>query len=78
MRQRGDLARILCKGVPAKTKSRRNTRAGRWVVERTHSWTNRASLGDPLAKEGLQLQSDALFQFALVTFQPVGVLPQLG
>jgi putative transposase len=30
------------KGEPTSTRGRRNAKARRWVVERTHSWTNRA------------------------------------
>jgi transposase len=30
------------KGEPASTRTRRRAKARRWVVERTHSWTNRA------------------------------------
>jgi putative transposase len=36
------IVHIPRKGEDAKSRHRRNARARRWVVERTHSWTNRA------------------------------------
>jgi transposase len=41
-RRRRYVAHIPKKGEPASTRRRRNAKARRWVVERTHSWTNRA------------------------------------
>lgn len=41
-KQRRYIAHIPKKGEPASTIKRRGAKARRWVVERTHSWTNRA------------------------------------
>jgi putative transposase len=41
-KQRRYIAHIPKKGEPASTSKRRGAKARRWVVERTHSWTNRA------------------------------------
>ena len=41
-RRRRYVAHIPKKGEPASTVRRRGAKARRWVVERTHSWTNRA------------------------------------
>jgi transposase len=41
-KRRRYVAHIPKKGEPASTRKRRGAKARRWVVERTHSWTNRA------------------------------------
>jgi len=41
-KRRHYIAHIPKKGEPASTSKRRRAKARRWVVERTHSWTNRA------------------------------------
>lgn len=41
-KRRRYIAHIPKKGEPASTTQRRGAKARRWVVERTHSWTNRA------------------------------------
>jgi putative transposase len=41
-KRRRYVAHIPKKGEPASTAKRRGAKARRWVVERTHSWTNRA------------------------------------
>jgi putative transposase len=42
VRRRGYLLHVPAKGVPASTRHRRQGKARRWKVERTHSWVNRA------------------------------------
>lgn len=41
-RRRRYQVHIPVKGEPASTRQRRGAKARRWVVERTHSWMNRA------------------------------------
>lgn len=41
-KRRRYVVHIPKKGEPASTSKRRGAKARRWVVERTHSWTNRA------------------------------------
>lgn len=41
-RRRRYVPHIPKKGEPASTRKRRGAKARRWVVERTHSWINRA------------------------------------
>jgi transposase len=41
-KRRRYVAHIPIKGEPPSTRTRRRAKARRWVVERTHSWTNRA------------------------------------
>ena len=42
VRRRGYIPHVPAKGAPASTNHRRQGKARRWKVERTHSWVNRA------------------------------------
>lgn len=75
LQRRGYVIHIPRKGEAAKTKSRRTAKARRWVVERTHSWTNRARrLLIRWEKKACNYLAMLHIQFALTTLQMAGVL----
>ena len=62
------------KGEDAQRSHRRNARARRWVVERTHSWTNRARrLLIRWEKKAANYLVFLHLQFALTTWRVAGV-----
>jgi transposase len=63
------------KGEDAQRPHRRNARARRWVVERTHSWTNRARrLLIRWEKKAANYLALLHLQFALTAWRVAGVL----
>jgi transposase len=63
------------KGETASTRRRRNARARRWVVERTHSWTNRARrLLTRWEKKAANYLAFVHLQFALTSLRAAMVL----
>ena len=63
------------KGEPASTRRRRGAKARRWVVERTHSWTNRARrLLIRWEKKAANYLAFVHLQFALTALRAARVL----
>lgn len=63
------------KGEPASTRQRRKAKARRWVVERTHSWTNRARrLLTRWEKKAANYLAFVHLQFALTSLRAAMVL----
>jgi transposase len=74
-RRRGYQEHIPKKGTDATTRKRRQGKARRWVVERTHSWTNRARrLLIRWEKTAINYLAFVHFQFAIVALRAAGVL----
>jgi transposase len=74
-RRRRYVAHIPKKGEPASTPRRRGAKARRWVVERTHSWTNRARrLLTRWEKKAANYLAFVHLQFALTTLRAASVL----
>jgi transposase len=74
-RRRRYVAHIPKKGEPASTRLRRGAKARRWVVERTHSWTNRARrLLIRWEKKAANYLAFVHLQFALTTLRAALVL----
>jgi transposase len=74
-RRRRYVAHIPKKGEPASTSKRRGAKARRWVVERTHSWTNRARrLLTRWEKKAANYLAFVHLQFALTTLRAAAVL----
>lgn len=74
-RRRGYVVHIPRKGEDAQRPHRRNARARRWVVERHHSWTNRARR--LLIRWGKKADNFLAFvhlQCALITWRTAGVI----
>jgi putative transposase len=62
-------------GEPAKRRPRRAARARRWVVERTHSWTNRARrLLTRWEKKAANYLGFVHLQYGLTALRVAGVL----
>lgn len=69
------VAHIPRKGEDAARPHRRQGKARRWVVERTHSWTNRARrLLIRWEKKAVNYLGFLHLQFALTTLRTAGVL----
>jgi transposase len=69
------VAHIPKKGEPASTANRRGAKARRWVVERTHSWTNRARrLLIRWEKKASNYLAFLHLQFAITALRAAGVL----
>lgn len=63
------------KGEPTSTRRRRNAKARRWVVERTHSWTNRARrLLIRWEKKAVNYLAFVHFKFAITALRAATVL----
>jgi transposase len=63
------------KGEPSSTRRRRKAKARRWVVERTHSWTNRARrLLTRWEKKAANYLAFVHLQFALTSLRAAMVL----
>jgi putative transposase len=74
-RRRGYLVHIPRKGEDAQHRHRRQGRARRWVVERHHSWTNRARrLLIRWEKKPENYLGFIHLQFALIAWRTAGVL----
>lgn len=74
-RRRGYAVHIPLKGEDAQVRNRRNARARRWVVERAHSWTNRARrLLIRWEKKAANYLAFVHLQFALTALRTAGVL----
>ena len=74
-RRRGYEAHIPLKGEEAQIRNRRDARARRWVVERAHSWTNRARrLLIRWEKKAANYLAFVHLQFALTALRTAGVL----
>lgn len=74
-RRRGYTVHIPLKGEDAQVRNRRHARARRWVVERAHSWTNRARrLLIRWEKKAANYLAFVHLQFALTTLRTAGVL----
>jgi transposase len=74
-RRRGYRVHIPLKGEDAQVRNRRNARARRWVVERAHSWTNRARrLLIRWEKKAANYLAFVHLQFALTAWRNAGVL----
>lgn len=74
-RRRGYVVHIPHKGETPRRPSRRHARARRWVVERGHSWTNRARrLLTRWEKSADNYLGFVHLQFALTTWRATGVL----
>lgn len=73
--RRGYVVHIPRKGEDAQVRNRRNARARRWVVERTHSWTNRARrLLIRWEKKAANYLAFVHLQFAITAWRVAGVL----
>lgn len=73
--RRGYVVHIPRKGEDAQIRNRRKARARRWVVERTHSWTNRARrLLIRWEKTAANYLAFVHLQFAITTWRVAGVL----
>ena len=69
------VAHIARKGVERPSRKHRRGQARRWVVERTHSWTNRARrLLVRWEKKVANYLSFLHLQFAIVAWRAAGVL----
>lgn len=74
-RRRRYVAHIPKKGEPASTRKRRGAKARRWVVERTHSWINRARrLLTRWEKKVGNYLAFVHLQFAIITLRAAEVL----
>lgn len=74
-RRRGYTVHIPRKGEDAQRKHRKGARARRWVVERAHSWTNRARrLLVRWEKKAANYLAFVHLQFALTALRTAGVL----
>jgi transposase len=74
-RRRRYVVHIPRKGEDASRPTRRRGRARRWVVERTHSWTNRARrLLIRWEKKAANYLGFLHLQFAVTTMRAAGVL----
>jgi transposase len=74
-RRRRYQVHIPKKGEPASARRRRTAKARRWVVERTHSWTNRARrLLTRWEKKAANYLAFVHLQFALVSLRAAAVL----
>lgn len=74
-RRRRYLPHIPKKGEPASARRRRTAKARRWVVERTHSWTNRARrLLTRWEKKAANYLAFIHLQFALTSLRAAMVL----
>lgn len=74
-RRRGYEVHIPRKGEAATVRRRRNARARRWVVERAHSWTNRARrLLIRWEKKSANYVAFVHLQFAITAWRTAGVL----
>jgi transposase len=74
-RRRRYVPHIPKKGEPASTRKRRGAKARRWVVERTHSWLNRARR--LLTRWEKKVQNYLAFvhlQFAIITLRAAEIL----
>lgn len=75
LERRHYVVHIPRKGEPASRPKRRKGRARRWVVERTHSWTNRARrLLTRWEKKAANYLGFVHLQFALTAWNAAGVL----
>jgi len=73
--RRGYVVHIPRKGEGASRRHRLTARARRWVVERTHSWTNRARrLLVRWEKKAANYLGFLHLQFAITTLRTAGVL----
>lgn len=73
--RRGYVVHIPRKGEDAQVRNRRKARARRWVVERTHSWTNRARrLLIRWEKTAANYLAFVHLQFAITAWRVAGVL----
>jgi len=73
--RRGYVVHIPRKGEAPTHRHRRAARARRWVVERTHSWTNRARrLLTRWEKTAANYLGFLHLQYALTAFRAAGVL----
>ncbi len=73
--RRRDVVHIPRKGEDAQHRHRRAARARRWVVERTHSWTNRARrMLIRWEKKATNYLGFLHLQFALTAWRVAGVL----
>lgn len=71
----GYIAHIPKKGEDAQVRHRRHARARRWVVERVHSWTNRARrLLIRWEKKAANYLAFVHLQFAITAWRTAGVL----
>lgn len=74
-KRRRYVTHIPKKGEPASTARRRGAKARRWVVERTHSWTNRARrLLIRWEKKVVNYLGFLHLQFAITTLRAAAVL----
>ena len=74
-RRRRYQVHIPVKGEPASTRKRRGAKARRWVVERTHSWTNRARrLLTRWEKKAANYLAFVYLQFAITALRAAKVL----
>jgi putative transposase len=74
-RRRRYQVHIPVKGEPASTRKRRGAKARRWVVERTHSWTNRARrLLVRWEKKAVNYLAMVHLQFAITALRAAKVL----
>lgn len=74
-RRRRYVPHIPKKGEPASTRKRRGAKARRWVVERTHSWINRARrLLTRWEKKAQNYLAFVHLQFAIITLRAAEVL----
>ena len=74
-RRRRYQVHIPARGKPASTSKRRGAKARRWVVERTHSWTNRARrLLIRWEKKAANYLAFVHLQFAITTLRAAKVL----
>jgi Transposase DDE domain len=74
-KRRRYVAHIARKGVQRPSRKHRHGQARRWVVERTHSWTNRARrLLVRWEKKVANYPSFLHLQFAIVAWRTAGVL----
>lgn len=74
-RRRGYLPHIPKRGTEPQRRKRRGHKARRWVVERTHSWTNRARrLLIRWEKKAANYLGFLHLQFAITALRAAGVL----
>jgi transposase len=74
-KRRRYIPHIAKKGTDAPTRKQRCKKARRWVVERTHSWTNRARrLLIRWEKKAANYLGFLHLQFAITALQAAGVL----
>ena len=74
-RRRRYVPHIPKRGEPASARKRRGAKARRWVVERTHSWLNRARrLLIRWEKKAQNYLAFVYLQFAIITLRAAEVL----